>query len=201
MQRKSTVGLTVDFPLLNVLGFTCYTTSTAAFLFNRTIRHQYAVRNPHAPVPTVRPNDFAFALHALIICLVTASQLWSRLWGFEVVPGRRATRFTQCLFLGSIAGVLIIWITVAILDHDRHDPSSWAEIDVVGTMYTHSPSASLTALADLCNLIHQADPNHLQIRTAGHCELQGAVDTGLVNYTDTAGYHRRRAQQRTVVYR
>jgi cystinosin len=66
--RRSTRGITVDFPLLNILGFTSYFISTAAFLFSSEIRQQYAVRHAAAPEPTVRFNDLVFALHGTIIC-------------------------------------------------------------------------------------------------------------------------------------
>ncbi|KAF2155960.1 hypothetical protein K461DRAFT_85558 [Myriangium duriaei CBS 260.36] len=130
-RRKHTLGLTVDFPLLNVLGFVCYTLSTGAFLLNSTVRRQYAIRNPSAPTPTVRPNDFAFAVHALILCAITYSQFWSRLWGFKAMPGKRANRVTQGIFCGSIAGMVLVGLLVVALDQDRGLPQSWAEIDII----------------------------------------------------------------------
>ncbi|PNS21467.1 hypothetical protein CAC42_1246 [Sphaceloma murrayae] len=130
-RRKSTQGLTVDFPLLNLLGFTCYTLSTSAFLFNGEIRRQYAIRNPKAPVPTVRLNDFAFALHALVLCAITYSQFWSRLWTFETTPGKRASRITQGVFCGSVAGLLMVGVAVTGAGQDAGDPQSWAGIDIM----------------------------------------------------------------------
>ncbi|PSK57779.1 hypothetical protein B9Z65_8981 [Elsinoe australis] len=130
-RRKSTVGLTVDFPLLNVLGFVSYTLSTCAFYFNKEVRHQYAIRNPQAPVPTVRANDVAFAIHALLLCAITYTQFWSRLWGFERAPGKRASRVVQGVFCGSIAGLLIVGFAVIIAQQDPEDPKSWAAIDIM----------------------------------------------------------------------
>ncbi|KAF2224990.1 PQ loop repeat-domain-containing protein [Elsinoe ampelina] len=130
-RRKSTVGLTVDFPLLNVLGFVCYTLSTTAFYFNEEIRHQYAIRNPGGPVPTVRANDVAFAVHALFLCAITYTQFWSWLWGFERTPGKRASRITQGIFCGCITGLLLVGLVVVFLNQDARDPQAWAGIDII----------------------------------------------------------------------
>jgi len=131
IKRKTTAGLTVDFPLLNVLGFMCYTTSTAAFLFNDEVRAQYAVRHPSAPRPTVRPNDFAFALHALVICIITFTQFWSSLWGFREIRGKRASRAAVGIFYGSLLGILLVAVIVIIRNDDPLNPEAWAGIDVV----------------------------------------------------------------------
>ncbi|GAM83380.1 hypothetical protein ANO11243_013680 [Dothideomycetidae sp. 11243] len=111
----------------------CYTLSTGALLFNDKIRRQYAIRNPSAPTPTVRPNDFAFALHGLVLCIITYSQFWSRLWGFQALPGKRANRVTQTIFCGSIAWIVLVAVVVTALNQDRKDPESWSEIDIIYT--------------------------------------------------------------------
>lgn len=121
----------MDFPLLNVLGFACYTTSTTSFLFIEPIRQQYAARHPLAPVPTVRFNDFAFAAHALILCIITYSQLWGRLWGFSDIKGKRASRATLGVCWGSIVGTLLIVLVIAIRNDPVADPQSWSAIDAV----------------------------------------------------------------------
>lgn len=132
-RRRSTAGLTVDFPLLNVLGFTCYTVYTAALLFSPNIREQYARRHPHAPDSTVRPNDFAFALHALILCLITYSQLWSHLWKFEALPGKRATNVTYAIFGGSIAAILVVAVIVLLHRNNIDSSNDWAALDIVSS--------------------------------------------------------------------
>jgi len=117
--------------MLNVLGFACYTTSTGAFLFNSTIREQYAIRHPAAPVPTVRGNDFAFAVHALLLCVVVYSQLWHRLWGFEDIPGKRASRTSVGVFWGSILGLSLVALIVVIRSDGSAESTSWAAIDII----------------------------------------------------------------------
>lgn len=131
-RRRSTAGLTVDFPMLNLLGFICYTIFTACFLYSPSIRRQYALRHPYAPEPTVRFNDFAFALHAAILCVVWCSQLWQpRLWGFEEVKGRRASRVALGIFWGCVLGTVVTALIVWVRDDGNEDVESWAGIDVV----------------------------------------------------------------------
>lgn len=134
-QRRTTQGLTPDFPLLNVFGFACYTVSTAVFLFSPVVRAQYAARHPVSPEPTVRINDLAFGVHACVLCVVVYSQFWPRLWGWKQVSGvrRHANKVTLGLLWG---GLLAIIITVAIVltrggdGNDSHG-REWAWIDVV----------------------------------------------------------------------
>ena len=87
-----------------------------------------------APAPTVRANDFAFAFHALILCCITYSQLFSRLWRFDEIPGKRASRVTQGIFCGSIVGLVLVGVLVAVLQQDPREAQSWAAIDVVSVM-------------------------------------------------------------------
>lgn len=81
-RRRSTSGTTPAFPILNLLGFTCYTGSTLAFFFSSTVQKQYQERHD-GNENTVRENDVAFATHALVMSMLTLSQFWHRLWGFE----------------------------------------------------------------------------------------------------------------------
>ena len=131
-RRRSTEGLAVDFSLLNVLGFFSYTTSCTAFLYSSTIRSQYAHRHPASPEPTVRFNDLAFAVHALLMCFVTYSQFFPKLWGFEVNRRQKSSRAVLGIFWGCIIGVLFVIGVVMFMGNDGgSDPNSWAWIDVV----------------------------------------------------------------------
>ena len=79
-RRRSTAGTTVDFPLVNCLGFLAYLLSTSALRYSATVRAEYAARH-HGLTPAVAVNDVAFAAHALLLSLVTLSQyLLPRLW-------------------------------------------------------------------------------------------------------------------------
>ncbi|KAF2756533.1 L-cystine transporter-like protein, partial [Pseudovirgaria hyperparasitica] len=131
-QRKTTSGFAIDYPTLNILGFTSYTISTASFLYNPTIRQQYAYRNPLEPIPTVRFNDFLFALHGAIMCLVAYSQFFPRLWGFKESDRQKASRVAVGIVIGCLAGVGIVIAIVLIKGKDfGEDPSGWAWIEVM----------------------------------------------------------------------
>jgi cystinosin len=131
-RRKSTHGLAIDYPTANVLGFVAYTISTAAFLFSPTIRSQYAYRHPASPEPTVRFNDFMFAAHGAVLCILTYSQFWPQIWGFQVGAKQRTSPFVRGVFWGSIVGVITTAVVVRLKGIERgNDPQGWAWIEVV----------------------------------------------------------------------
>lgn len=74
-KRKSTAGLSVDFCVLNVIGFACYTAYSASLYWSPTIQELYKERyGPDAEI-TVQSNDVAFAIHALVLSLLTLCQI------------------------------------------------------------------------------------------------------------------------------
>lgn len=131
-RRRSTRGLTIDFPTANVLGFLSLTCANAAFLFSPLIRAQYASRHPLSPLPTVQLNDGAYALHGLLLCLITYSQFWSRLWAFKAEPQQKASSAMLGICTGGVLGVGIVTLTVLARGEDWEvNPSGWAWIEVV----------------------------------------------------------------------
>lgn len=125
-----------DFPLLNCFGFFCYTLSTALFLYSSTIRHQYAIRHPASPEPTVRFNDLAFGSLGLVMSVVCYSQFWPRLWGWD--PGatihRRITRVTLALIYGGFFAMSILAIMVLAMGNDTTG-KGWSWLDAVYGKY------------------------------------------------------------------
>ena len=128
-QRRSTQGLAIDFPTTNVLGFVCYMIYTLAFLYSPEIREQYAARHPISPEPSVRFNDLAFAVHAVILSTVVYTQFFPSIWGFKVSRHQKASRVVVGVFWGSLVSVLVI-LLLAICRGGRN-PLDWAWIDVV----------------------------------------------------------------------
>ncbi|KAA8896112.1 PQ loop repeat-domain-containing protein [Sphaerosporella brunnea] len=120
-RRKSVTGLAPDYFTINVLGFACYTVSSLCFLFSEDIRQQYARRHPEAPEPTVRWNDLAFAVHALIISIITWSQFYC--WGYERHPQQRLS--------ASMALVIILCLCSIIFSCSVVDGKILEWIDVV----------------------------------------------------------------------
>lgn len=71
---KSTKGLSVEFCLLNVFGFACYTAYTCAFFWLSSLKDEY--RDKHdGDDNTVASNDVAFAIHALFMTIITLGQI------------------------------------------------------------------------------------------------------------------------------
>lgn len=140
-----------DFPLLNVFGFSCYTLSTALFLFSPVIRGQYAARHPISPEPTVRINDLTFGAMGLTMSILTYSQFWPKLWRWEHKPGvkRHANTTTLGLIWGSMLALSITVIIVLARDASENG-KAWAWIDVVGHhLKAPTPAAWLGLFWDL----------------------------------------------------
>ena len=133
-KRKSVQGMGIDFPILNVFGFTCYTASTSALLYSPVIRNQYAARHPISLEPTVRFNDLVFGIHAVILTALTYSQFFPLLWGFEVSKSHRIARPIAGIVWGSIMSVFLVILIVLIKGRSGHyAPLDWAWIDVVSS--------------------------------------------------------------------
>ncbi|KAI4653734.1 hypothetical protein J4E93_001501 [Alternaria ventricosa] len=133
--RKSTLGLAIDFPTLNVLGFTCYTISTACFLYSPTIKAQYAARHPDAPETTVRFNDFLFAAHGAVMCVIIYSQFFERIWGFEIGKRQKVSRVILGVWWGCVLAIGVVVALVKMNGAGRgYDAEGWAWIDVIYTL-------------------------------------------------------------------
>ena len=92
--RKTTRGLSVDFCVLNVLGYVCYMLYTTNFYWNKWVidayRNRMSVGSSSSsmgavggdnngslkhPEVTVQGNDVAFSIHALLMATITLSQI------------------------------------------------------------------------------------------------------------------------------
>ena len=137
LRRHSTAGTTPAFPILNVVGFSSYTFSTLAFYKSTTIQQQYRERH-NGEVNTVRGNDVAFAVHALVMSVAVLSQFWSRLWGFE----KRKSRVGRGIW-GIVLGccLAVVWTIGMVV---REGDKGWEWIDLVSCHYRyHGYSGSI----------------------------------------------------------
>lgn len=133
-QRRSTSGTTIDFPLLNNLGFLAYLVSNLAFYYSPLIRAQYAARH-HGLAPTVQFNDIAFAAHALLLSLVIITQYWRPIWGFPPSKGVRPSRAILGVAAGCMTGVLVA-VFIVLSSPPRNDTgpagaAAWTWLDAV----------------------------------------------------------------------
>jgi cystinosin len=134
-RRRSTTGTTIDFPTINVLGFFAYFCSNLAFLYWPLIREQYALRH-HGLNSTVTPNDLAFAGHAVILSVLTYTQFFPWIWGFDknIDKGKegRLSKAMLGIYIGSIIGVGTV-ILIVVFSPEADARKGWAWIDVVST--------------------------------------------------------------------
>jgi len=75
-RAKSCRGLSLEFQWLNALGFTCYAIYNVAVYSFARVRDDDAARNHGTPTDLVKPNDVAFAVHALFATLLTLRQIY-----------------------------------------------------------------------------------------------------------------------------
>eukprot|EP00727_Mastigamoeba_balamuthi_P012779 m51a1_g8123 putative cystinosin homolog isoform 1 (310) ;mRNA; f:183972-185143 len=73
-RRRSVVGLSFDFLLLNVSGFTLYSLFNCCMFWSSEIHREYFARHSSATSIPVKLNDVVFALHALALTLVSIVQ-------------------------------------------------------------------------------------------------------------------------------
>lgn len=71
-RRKSVVGMSLDYQVYNIIGFSCYTVFNVSFFWVRSIQDAYEERFHKRNV--VEPNDVFFAIHAVVLTLVTLFQ-------------------------------------------------------------------------------------------------------------------------------
>eukprot|EP01024_Parvocaulis_polyphysoides_P001439 TRINITY_DN10383_c1_g1_i1.p1 TRINITY_DN10383_c1_g1~~TRINITY_DN10383_c1_g1_i1.p1 ORF type:complete len:378 (-),score=46.01 TRINITY_DN10383_c1_g1_i1:246-1280(-) len=71
--RKSVVGLSLDFQLLNLLGFACYSCFNCVLFWDVNVQKYYLKTHPGKSI-AVQINDIFFALHAFAICVVIIIQ-------------------------------------------------------------------------------------------------------------------------------
>mmetsp|Transcript_10477 Transcript_10477/g.30824 ORF Transcript_10477/g.30824 Transcript_10477/m.30824 type:complete len:382 (-) Transcript_10477:163-1308(-) len=107
-KRKSTAGLSNDFSVLNVAGFSCYATYTCCFFWSKEIQDEYRQRNGAESEITVQSNDVAFAVHALVLCAVQVGQII--LYG-----GLRAQPLSKPVQLGLVSSGVLVAVYAALI--------------------------------------------------------------------------------------
>jgi len=111
-QRKSVVGLSVDFVVLNILGFGFYSIYNILFFSSSEIHDEYHRRHPNSNVgPLVQVNDVFFAVHAAVISIITLSQVYC--WGYERASRQVPSPWTFGIVTGSCLAVGILSCIVA----------------------------------------------------------------------------------------
>ncbi|EGX47008.1 hypothetical protein AOL_s00097g54 [Orbilia oligospora ATCC 24927] len=160
--RRSTLGVATSYFPLNILGFLCYSLYTALLLYSPTIRSEYATRYPNAPNPTVRLNDLAFAVHALVLATLTYSQFFPAIWGYET--GRKRER-TRPIIWGVIIGIISTLLLIASIaagneaDGELDTPIS-KNVTATPTTPNPFPNQRITIAAGSITVINQDENNN-----------------------------------------
>ncbi|KAI9798339.1 MAG: hypothetical protein M1835_000002 [Candelina submexicana] len=171
-RRRSTYGLAIDFPVINILGFVTLTISNAVFLYSPLIRAQYAYRNRVSPEPTVRFNDLAFAAHGVFMTCLSYTQFWPALWGFKVDKRHQTvSRPALGVTVGSLVGLGVVCMIVALRGIDGGaEASGWAWIDAIYAI------GYVKLLVTFVKYIPQAWVNYKRKSTDGWTILQILLD-------------------------
>ncbi|CAE7298167.1 unnamed protein product [Symbiodinium sp. KB8] len=104
--RKSVIGMSFDYQLLNVVGFTAYTIFNCSFYYNESVKQQYF--DKHHAHNVVQANDVFFALHALFWTFMTCGQIF-----FYERGTQRFGLFTLIISIGSTVLFGIYAIVIA----------------------------------------------------------------------------------------
>ncbi|TDH72288.1 hypothetical protein CCR75_002529 [Bremia lactucae] len=73
--RQSVVGLSLDYTMLNMLGFMCYSIFNVAFYYSESVQQQY-MRRHDGHRNAVELNDVFFSLHAALLVAVSLYQCY-----------------------------------------------------------------------------------------------------------------------------
>uniref|UniRef100_A0A060SZW5 ARAD1C07480p n=1 Tax=Blastobotrys adeninivorans TaxID=409370 RepID=A0A060SZW5_BLAAD len=103
---KSVEGVSLDFALMNGLGYLTYTTSVCLLYYNGTVRAQYADRHKDGPdssepnYPLIRFNDVAYGVHGAILVSVLLFQIYGT--SYTRGPRQRLGRFAKTLLAAMV---------------------------------------------------------------------------------------------------
>ncbi|CAM9109643.1 unnamed protein product [Ectocarpus sp. 4 AP-2014] len=108
-RRRTSVGLSFDFLLYNVLAFSCYSAFTCSLYWSKSIQRAYDKR--HAGQPNkVQLNDAVFALHATFVSFFTLAQVVYYDWrDRKQRPSSAAVAVCGVILASSSAYAMSVW--------------------------------------------------------------------------------------------
>lgn len=149
----------MDFCVLNVLGYVCYTTYCANFYFNPNIIQEYKERMSAAgddttAQVTVQGNDVAFAIHAVIMATATLSQI-GMYDGFTVrPPSRRVYVIVLLAFMYCSIYISGTWLLRGHIDFLGFLYVLGSKCFITCLAFMHSPSHIVVVALRYKNLCH-----------------------------------------------
>lgn len=120
--QQTTIGLSLDFELLNWVGFCCYTTFAFSFYSIESIQDAYKARH-HGHANKVTIQDLVFAVHAALITMVTIAQMFYY-DGFQ----RTLRRLSLPISLVLLALLIVILVGLLLVGTvGRHEATAWLD--------------------------------------------------------------------------
>ncbi|KAI8454065.1 PQ loop repeat-domain-containing protein [Phakopsora pachyrhizi] len=149
LKKKSIISF------LNVLGFICYSISTSALLFSKTVRKEYS---DQLKTPNVRFNDLVFSLHALILSLIT----WYQSLIYKRDSNQRVSTITKRLILLiSLFLALQLFVTINSESSREDYPSRYNYLNLIRSV------SSVKALISIIKYLPQLNMNFKRKSTIG----------------------------------
>ncbi|CAI0457185.1 unnamed protein product [Linum tenue] len=112
-RRKSVVGLSLDFLLLNLTKHSSYLIYNTVLYFSPAAQQQYFEKYGHEQMIPVAANDVAFSIHAVVLTAITLFQVFI----YE--------RGTQTISKISIGIVSVVWLFAAVCVFVALPSHSW----------------------------------------------------------------------------
>ncbi|CAJ1947545.1 unnamed protein product [Sphenostylis stenocarpa] len=145
-RRKSVVGLSLDYEILNLIKHCSYLIYNASLYFSPAVQKQYFEKYGYEQMIPVAANDVAFSTHSVIIHLIIFSQIAM----FE----RGNQKFSNY----SIAIAFAVWLTAAVCFFIALPNQSWLWlisifniIQVIMTLIKYLPQTFLNFMRKSTN--------------------------------------------------
>ncbi|KAK7380829.1 hypothetical protein VNO78_33348 [Psophocarpus tetragonolobus] len=139
--RKSVVGLSLDYEILNLTKHCSYLIYNASLFFSPDVQKQYFEKYDYGQMIPVAANDVAFSTHSVIVHLIILFQI------------AMFDRENQKFSLYAIAIVVVVWFTAAVCFFIALPSHSWLWlisifniIQVVMTLIKYFPQAFMNFL-------------------------------------------------------
>lgn len=140
-RRKSVVGLSLDYTILNFTKHWSYLIYNASLFFSPVIQKQYFEKYGYGQMIPVAANDVAFSTHAVIINLIVISQF--------AIYGQGTQKLSKYV----IAIVAVVWLSAAVCFFIALPTQSWLwlisifnSIQVCMTLIKYCPQAFMNFL-------------------------------------------------------
>ena len=111
-RRKSVVGLSLDYQLLNIFGYLSYFSFNAALFWSKHVQEEYR-REHNGKDSAVRFNDVMFSGHAMVLTSVTLWQIF-HYWDYPPLQRKeslfRAAVVSSCVLYSVTVGVCLFLV-------------------------------------------------------------------------------------------